>query len=195
MRQFNWNDIFFSVSINFTPETPLLWLKVKRNYRASWWKWKRRVKNLAKNSTFRKLRSWYLVPSVHLIFSVMSDSLRPHGPQHTRPPCPLPTPRVYSDSCPLSRWCHPTIASSVVPFSSHLQSCPASGSFPMSQFFTSGGQSIGISASASVLPMNIQDWFPLGCTGWISLQSKGLWRVFSNTTVQKHQFFGAQLSL
>ena len=105
------------------------------------------------------------------------------------------TPGVYSNSCPLSHWCHPTNSSSVIPFTSHPQSFPPSGSFPMSQFFTSGGQSIGVSASASVLPMNIQDWFPLGWTGWISLQSKGLARVFSNTTVQKHQFFGAQLSL
>ena len=106
--------------------------------------------------------------------SVMSNSLWSHGLKHTRPPCPLQTPRVYSDSCPLSQWCHPTISSSVIPFSSHLQSSPASGSFPMSQLSASGGQSIGVSASASVLPMNIQDWFPLGWTGWISLQSKGL---------------------
>ena len=115
--------------------------------------------------------------------------------QHVRPPCPSPTPRVYSNSCPLSWWCHPAISSSVIPFSSYLQSFPASGSFQMSQFFTSGGQSSGASASASVLPMNIQDWFPLGWTGWISLQSKELSSVFSNTTVQKHQFFGTQLSL
>ena len=126
---------------------------------------------------------------------VVSDSLRTHGLQHARPPCPSPTPRVYSNSCPLNWWCHPTISSSVVPFSSCLQSFPASGFFPMSQFFSWGGQSMGVSASASVLSMNIQDWFPLGWTGWISLQSKGLSRVFSNTTVQKHQFFGAQLSL
>ena len=126
--------------------------------------------------------------------SVMSDSLRPHGLQHNRLPCPSPTPRAYSNSCPSSQWCHPPISSSVVPFCSCLQSCPASGSFPISQFFTSGGQSIGVSASASVLPMNIQGWFPLGWTGWISLQSKGLSRVFSNTTVQKHQFFSTQLS-
>ena len=106
-----------------------------------------------------------------------------------------PTPRVHSDSCPSSRWCHPAVSSSVIPFSSCLQSFPASGSFQMSQFFTWGGQSIGVSASASVLPVNIQDWFPLGWTGWISLQSRELWRVFSNTTVQKHQFVGAQLSL
>ena len=109
--------------------------------------------------------------------------------------CPSPTPRVYSESCPSRWWCHPTILSSVDPFSSCLQSFPASGSFPMSQLFASGGQSIGISASALVLTMNIQDWFPVGWTGWISLQSKGLSRVFSNTMVQKHQFFSAQLSL
>ena len=127
--------------------------------------------------------------------SGVSDSLRLHGLQHTRPPCPLPSPRACSNSCPSSRWCHPTISSSVVPFSSCPQSFPASGSFQMSQFFTSGGQSVGASASASVLAMNIQDWSPLGWTGWISLQSKGLSRVFSNTTVQKHQFFGTQLSL
>ena len=112
-----------------------------------------------------------------------------------RLPCPSPSPRACSNSCPSSQWCHPTISFSVIPFSSCLQSFPASGSFPMSQFFTTGGQSIGVSASASVLPMNIQDWFPLGLTGVISLQSTGLSRVFSNTTVQKHQFFGAQLSL
>ena len=133
--------------------------------------------------------------SVQFSCSVVSYSMQPHGLQHTRPPCPSPTPGVYPKSCPLSWWCHPTISSSVVPFSSHLQSFPASRSFSMSQFFTSGGQSIGVSASASVLPMNIQDWSPLGWTGWISLQSKGLSRVFSNTTVQKHQFFSAQLSL
>ena len=132
----------------------------------------------------------------HFSCSVMSDSLRPHGLQHARPLCSSPTPRVYSNSCPLSRCCHSTISSSVVPFSSHLQSFPASGSFPMSQFFASGGRSIGgASASASVLPMTIQDWSLLGWTGLISLQSKGLSRVFSNTTVQKHQFFGTQVSL
>ena len=122
--------------------------------------------------------------------SVMSDSLQPHGLQYARPPCPSPTHRACSNSCTSSQWCHSTISSSVVPFSFHLQSFPASGVFPMSQFFTSGVQSIGASASASVLPMNLQDWFPLGWTGWISLQSKELSRVFSNTTVQKHQFFG-----
>ena len=119
----------------------------------------------------------------------------PKGLQHTRPPCPSPIPRVYSDSCPSSWWCHPTISSSIVPFSSCLQSFPASGSFQMSQFFASDGQSIGVSASASVLQKNIQDWFPLRWTGWISLQFKGLSRVFCNTTVQKYQCFCAQLSL
>ena len=133
--------------------------------------------------------------SVQLSCSVVSDAV-PHGPQHARPPNPSPTPRAYSNSCPSSRWCHPTVSSSVIPFfSSHLQSFPAVGSFHISQLFTSGGQSIGGSASASVLPMNTQDWFPLGLTGWNSLQSKGLLRVFSNTTVQKYQLFGAQLSL
>ena len=127
--------------------------------------------------------------------SVVSDSLWPQVLQHTRLPCPSPTPRAFSNSCPLIGWCHPTISSSVIPFSSCLQSFPASGSFSMSQFFASGGQSIGVSASASVLPMNIQDWFPLGLTDLISLQSKGLSRVFSNTTVQKHQFFSTQSSL
>ena len=123
----------------------------------------------------------------------MSDSLQSHGLQQARLPCPSPTPEACSNSCPSSRWCHPTISSSVIPFSSCLQSFPASGTFPVSQFVTSGGQSIGVSALASVLPMNIQDWFPLGWTGLISLQSKGLSRVFSKTTVQNHQFFGAQL--
>ena len=133
--------------------------------------------------------------SVQFSHSVMSDSLRPHGLLHTRLPCPSPTSRAYSNSCPLSWWCHPTISSSVIPFSSSLQSFPASGSFPVSQLFTSSGQSIGISAAASVLPKNIQDWFPLGRTGLISLQSKELSRVCSNNTFQKHQFFDAQLSL
>ena len=134
------------------------------------------------------------IGSVQFSCSVVSDSLQSHELQHARPPCPSPTPRVYSNSCPLSRWCHPTISSSVVPFSSCPQSLPASGSFPVSQLFAQGGQSIGVSASASVLLMNIQDWSPLGWTSWISSQSKGLSRVFSNTTVQKHQFFGTQLS-
>ena len=126
--------------------------------------------------------------------SVVSDSLQPHELQHTRPPCPSPTPRVHSNSHPSSRWCHPAISSSVIPFSSYPQSLPASGSFPMSQLFAWGGQSTGVSALASVFPMNTQDWSPLGWTGWTSLQSKGLSRVFPNTTVQKHQFFGTQPS-
>ena len=126
--------------------------------------------------------------------SVVSNTFRPHGLQHARPPCQSPTPGAYSNSCPLGPWCHRIMSSSVIPFS-YLQSFPTSGSFPMSQFFTSGGQSFGVSTSASVLPMNIQGWSPFGWTGWISLQSKGLSRVFSNTTVQKHQFFSPQLSL
>ena len=137
----------------------------------------------------------HIFHSVQFSYSLVSDSLQPHEPQHTRPPCPSQTPGIYPNSCPLSRWCHPTISSSVVPFSSCPQSFPESGSFQMSQLFTSGGQSIGASASTLVLPMNTQDSYPLGWTSWISLQSKGLSRVFSNTTVQKHQFFGAQLSL
>ena len=138
--------------------------------------------------------SWCLYTSVQFSHSVVSDSLQPHESQHARPPCPSPTPGVHSDSCPLSQWFHPAISSSVVPFSSCPQSLPASESFPMSHLFTWSGQSIGVSASASVLPKNTQDWSPLEWTGWISLQSKGLSRLFSNTTVQKHQFFGAQPS-
>ena len=133
--------------------------------------------------------------SVQFSHSVVSDSLWPHEQQHTRPPCPSPTPGVYPNSCPLSQRCYPTISSSVIPFSSWPQSFPASGSFQVSQLFTSGGPSIGVSALTSVLPVNTQDWSPLGLTGCISLQSKGLSRVFSNTTVQKHQFFCTQLSL
>ena len=126
--------------------------------------------------------------------SVMSDSLWPHETQHARPPCPSPTPGVYPNPCALSCWCHPTISSSVVPFSSCSQSFPASGSFEMSQLFASGGQSIGVSSSTSVLPMNTQDWSPLGWTGWISLQPKGLSRVFSNTTVQKQKSINGQMN-
>ena len=135
------------------------------------------------------------IVSVQFSRSVMSDSLWPHGLQHTRLPCTSLTPGVYSTSCPSCWWCHLTISSSVVPFSSHLQSFPASGSFQMSQLFPSGGQSIRDSAPTSVLPMNTQEWYALGWTGLISLQSKGLSRVFSNTTVRKHQFFGTQPSL
>ena len=133
--------------------------------------------------------------SKSFVVQFSSVALRPHELQHARPPCPSPTPGVHSDSRPSSRWYHPTISSSVIPFSSHVQSFPASGFFQMSQHFASGGQSIGVSASAPVLPINIQDWSPLGWTGWISLQSKGLSSVFSNTTVQKHQFFSVRLSL
>ena len=149
------------------------------------------------------LSDWTIIEAPSALHSVQFSSvtqlcpilMRPHEPQHARPPCPSSTPGVYPTSHPLSWWCHPTISSSVIPFSSCPQSFPASGSFPMSQFFTSGGQSIGVSASISVLPMNTQDWSPLEWTGWISLQSKGLSRVFSNIIVQNHQFFGAQLSL
>ena len=147
------------------------------------------------------LSSWiwsYLIETFcHLVQfsrSVLSDSLQPHESQHARPPCPSPTPRVYPNPCPLSRWCHPAISSSVIPFSSCLRFFPATGSVPVSQLFSWGGQSIGVSAPASVLPRNTQDWSPLGPTGWISLQSQRLSRVFSNTKGQKHQFFGAQLS-
>ena len=136
----------------------------------------------------------HINPSIQFSHSVMSDSLRPYGLQHTRLPCQSPTPRACWNSCPSSQRCHPNISSSVIPFSFCLPSFPASGSFPMSWLFASSGQSIGASASASVLPVNIQDWFPLGCTAWISLQSKRLSRDFSNTTVQKHQFFGIQHS-
>ena len=132
--------------------------------------------------------------SVHFSCSVVSNSLRPHESQHTRPPCPSPTPGVHSDLHPSSPWCHPAISSLVVPFSSCPQSLPASESFPVSQVFAWGGQSTGVSALTSVLPKNTQDWSPLERTGWISLQSKGLSRVFSNTTVQNHQFFSAQPS-
>ena len=139
--------------------------------------------------------SRYQFSSVQFSLSVVSVSLQPHGLQHARPPCPSPTPGVHPDLCPSSWWYHPAISSSVIPSSSHLQSFPASGFFQMSQLFASGGQSIRVSALASVLPMNTQNWFHLGWADWISLQSKGLSRVFYNTTVQKHQFFGIQLSL
>ena len=153
------------------------------------------LKNFA--NTCMQLYLFYFsgcLSSVQFSRSVVSDSLQPHESQHARPPCPSPAPGVYSNSCPSSQWCHPAISSSVIPFFSCLQSLPESRSFPMNQLFAWGGQSIGVSASASVLLMNTQDSFPLGWTGWISLQSKGLSRVFSNTTVQKHQFFCTQLS-
>ena len=166
-------DTMFPHILNWIAK--LLWLT------CPWTEW-----SLAKCSTYQ----FSSVQSLSVF-----DSLWPYELQHTRPPCPSPTPGVHPNPCPLSPWCHPTISSSVVPFFSCPQSFPASGSFPMSQLFTTGGQNIGVSASTSVLPMNTQDWPPLGWTGWISLQSKGLSRVFSNTTVQRHQFFGNQLSL
>ena len=150
--------------------------------------------NIGKNYFYIRRYVSVQFSSVQFSRSVVSDSLWPHGVQHARLPCLSATPRACSNLCPSNQWCHPTISPSVVPFSSCPQSLPASGSFPVTQFFTSGGQSIGVSASASALPVNIQDWFPLGWTGWISLQSKGLSRVFSNTMVQKHQFFSAQPS-
>ena len=136
-----------------------------------------------------------ITSSVQFSHSVVSHCLRPHEPQHARPPCISPAAGVYPNPCLLSQWCHPTISSSIVPFTTCPQSFPASGSFQMSQFFASGGQSTRVSASTSVLPMNTQDWSPLEWTGWISLQAKGLSRVFFNTTVQKHQFFSTRLSL
>ena len=154
------------------------------NFRENWQEDKQKLQEIGRTQR-----------SVQFSPSVMSDYLRPHEPQHARPPCPSSTPGVHPNPCPLSRWRHPTISSSVIPFSSCPQSFPASGSFQMSQLFASGGQSIGVTASTSVLPMNTQDWSPLGWIGWISLQSKGLSRVFPDTTVQKHQFFSAQLSL
>ena len=141
------------------------------------------------------LKTLYYIFKLQFSLSVVSNSLWPHGPQHARLPCPSPIPRACSNSCPSSRWCCPTISSSVVPFFSYLQSFPTSGSFPMIQFFAWGGQSIGVLASAPVLPINTPNWFPLGLTGLVFLQSKWLSRVFSNTTVCKHQFFSAQLSL
>ena len=172
--------------------------RIRQKTTSSWgggsedWNEVRKVKYIIHNQTLiYYLLISYDSSSVQFSYLVMSDSLRPDGLQHTRLPCPSPSPGVCSNSCPSSRWCHPTISSSVI----HLQSFPASGSFPRSQFFALDGQSNGVSASASVLPMNIQDWFCLGFTSLISLQSKGFSRVFSSTTVQKHQFFSAQFSL
>ena len=207
-----WSGSLVFCDCGFQSVCPLM-EKDKRLMEASWWERLTRVEKLSlvlmggamlsKSLIQFYVNRWSCVPpcyfsqfsSVQFSCSVVSNSLQSYGLQQARLPCPSPTPRVYSNSSPLSRRCHPTISSSVIPFSSSLQSFPASGSFPLSQFFISGGQSIRVSASASVLPMNIQDWFPLGWTGWISLLSKGLSRVFSNATVQKHQFFGAQLSL
>ena len=185
------------------PKHPTQWTRVWVDSGIWWWTGKPGMlqsRGHRVRDDWTTVLNWQLpwwsekVKSESVKYSVISDSSRPHGPKYARPPCPSPTPEVYPNSCQLSQWCHPTILSSVDPFSSSLQSFPASGSFPMSQLFTSGGQSIGVSVSTSVLPVNIQEWFPLGWTGWISLQSKGLSRVFSNTTVQKHPFFGAQLS-
>ena len=159
------------------------------------WTFVGKVMSLLFNMLSRLVITFLPRSSVQFSHSVVSDFLWPHELQHSRPPCPSPTPGIYPNPCPLSQWYHPTISSSVIPFSSCPQSFPASGFFQMSHLFTSGGQIIGASVSASVLPMNIQDWFPFGLTGCISLQSKGHSRVFFNTTVQKHQFFGAQLSL
>ena len=152
--------------------------------------WTKHFSNLKLTNAFF---IWKCLSSVQFSRWVVSDSLQPHEPQHTTPPCPSPTHEVYSNSCPSSQWCHPATSSSVVPFSSCPQSLPASGSVLMSQLFAWGSQSIGVSVSASVLLMNTQDWSPSGWTGWTSLQSKRLSRVF-NTTVQKHRFFSAQLS-
>ena len=163
----------------------------KGNALALWWECKL-IQSLWK--TVRRFLKKVGISSVQFSHSVVSDSVRPHELQHARPPCPSPSPRVHSDSRPLSQWCHPAISSSVVPFSSCPQSLPASRSFPMSQLFAWGGQSTGVSASASLLPKKSQGWSPSEWTGWISLQSKGLLGVFSNTTVQKHQFFGTQPS-
>ena len=178
--------------LSFGTKVMCLWFSKTHGYSFPYWKWDHQTHS-AKSPEIKILFLEALAGEFS--HSVISDSLWPHGLQHTRLPCPLPTPRACSIPCPSCRWYHPTISSSVVPFSYCPQSFPASGSFSMSQFFASSGQSIGVSASASFLPVSIQDWFPLGLTGWISLQSKGLERVFSNTTVQKHQFFSAQLSL
>ena len=161
-------------------------------YNSDTWAYTKSCSFASKHSPFSP---GLVISSVQFSRSVVSNSLRPHDSQHARPSCPSPTSRVYSNSRPSSQWCHSAISSSVVPFSSCPQSLPASGSFPMGQLFAWGGQSIGVSALASVLPMNTQDWSPLEWPGWTSLQSKGLSRVFSNTTVQKHQFICAQLSL
>ena len=185
----NW--IITCKSMKQSPSTPLTkinsqWIK-DLNVRPETMK-------LLEENIVKKLPDLGQFSSVQFSHSVVSDSLWPHELQHARPPCPSPTPGVHSNSCPSSRWCHPAISSSVIPFSSCPQSLPAPESFPMSQLFTWSGQSIGVSALASFLPKNTQDWCPLEWTSWISLQSKGLLRVFSNTTVQKHQFVSAQLS-
>ena len=171
----------------------LEWIAIPFSRGSSWSRDRNQIYHIV--GRFFTTREAPLLESVQFSRSVVSDSLRPHEPQHTRPPCLSATPGVHPNSCASSWWCHPAVSSSVVPFSSCPQSLPAPESFPMNQLFAWGGLSIGVSASASVLPMNTQEWSPLGWTGWISLQSKELSRVFSNTTVQKHQFFGTQLSL
>ena len=171
----------------------LEWVAISYSRRSSWPKDQTYVS--CASCLGRRILYRYITCLGHFSRSVVSESLQHHGLHRARCPWPSLTPEAHSNPCPLSRWCHPTISSSVIHFSSCPQSFPASGSFPMSHFFTSSGQSIGISASTSVLPKNTQDWSPLEWTGWISLQSKGLSRVFSNVIVQKHQFFGAQLSL
>ena len=176
-----WQDIFQCPVVLFLPKSQT--------------EKKKKICNLIIRFTEAKIyRTSWVISSVQFSRSVVSDFFWPHGLQHARPPCPSLSPRVHSNSSPSSWWCHPAISSSVMPFSSCPQSLPASESFPMSQLFAWGGQSIGVSVSASVLPINTQDWSPLEWTGWISLQSKALSRVVSNTTVQKHQFFSAQLS-
>ena len=186
-RQFSFNVIIWLIEFKFTTMLLVSFLSYLiivhfSHFSAFFW------------SQWIFLEVYFIFSSVQFSRSAMSDSLWPHELQHARPPCPSPTPGVHPNSCASSRWCHPAISSSVIPFSSRPQSLPASWSFPASQLFAWGGQSIGVSALASVLPMNTQNWSPLWWTGWISLQFKGLSRVFSNTTVQKHQFFGSQLS-
>ena len=169
----------------------MAWMLGSLQWPRKWWSPSSTSSSLSASPLLTECPSCLECCSVPFSHSVVSDSLQPYGLQHARLPCPSPTPGACSNSCPSSRWCHPTISSSVFPLSSCLQSFPASGPFLMSWLFTSRGQSIRASALASVLPMNIQDWFPLRLTGWIFLQSKGLSRVFSNTTIQKHQFFWA----
>ena len=180
----------FCASVWAAKHSCVVWLALIFQVGTGWIFWERPVCMLYET----QMQFLDQIRSDQISRSVVSDFLWPHESQHTRPPCPSPTPRVHSDSRPLSQWCHPAISSSFVPFSSCPQSLPASESFPMSQLFAWGGQSTGVSALAPFLPKKSQGWSSLEWTGWISLQSKGLSRVFSNTTVQKHQFFGAQPS-
>ena len=186
-KWYNW--IFFNGQNLFCIQETHLWFKDTNRLEVEKWNWIFHANGEQKAAQVANFHS------VQFSCRVVSTLYDPHEPQHARPPCPSPTPGDYSNSCPLSWWCHPTVSSSVIPFLSCLQSYWASGSFEMNQLFTSGGQSIRVSSLTSVLPMNTQGWSPLGWTGCISLQSKGLTRVFSNTIVHKHQFFGAQLSL